>query len=100
MSVANHCDAETGVVYCTCGFEDGSVLAWDIRNTSEELARLKLFSEPSRSIFDIIYNSSMTLLLFSIVCGLQFPAILRYGWLSNKKSRSIFSLHKRGEHYI
>ena len=50
MSVASHCDAETGVAYCLGGFEDGSVLAWDIRNTGEELARLKLFSEPGRSM--------------------------------------------------
>ena len=46
MSVASHCDAETGVTYCMGGFEDGSVLAWDTRNTGEELARHKLFSEP------------------------------------------------------
>ena len=48
MSVATHCDADTGVTYSMGGFEDGSVLAWDTRNTGEELARLKLFSEPGR----------------------------------------------------
>ena len=48
MSVASHCNAENGVVYCMGGFEDGSVLVWDTRSTYEELARLKLFSEPGR----------------------------------------------------
>ena len=46
MSVTGHSDVESGVAYCLGGFEDGSVLVWDTRNTGEELARLKLFSEP------------------------------------------------------
>ena len=55
MSVATHCDTETGVAYCMGGFEDGSVLAWDTRNTGEELARLKVFSEPGihNTLYDI-----------------------------------------------
>ena len=96
MSVANTFDAETGVVHCMGGFEDGSVLVWDTRNTGEELARLKLFSEPG--IYGIKKGCCMVfLLLFSFVHGLQFPAILWYSWLSNKKSRNILSLHKRGK---
>ena len=53
MSVGTHCDAETGVAYCMGGFEDGSMLVWDTRNTGEELARLKLFSEPGRYYIDL-----------------------------------------------
>lgn len=50
MSVASHCDVQTGVVCCLGGFEDGSVLAWDTRMTDRELAGLKLFSEPSENV--------------------------------------------------
>ncbi len=38
----------SSVVYVLGGFEDGSVVMWDYRNKSEELASLKLFSEPGR----------------------------------------------------
>lgn len=48
MSVATHCDGESGVGYILGGFEDGSVLVWDTRRTNEEIARLKLFSEPCK----------------------------------------------------
>ena len=34
------------VVYLLAGFEDGSVVLWDCRNNTSELATLKLFSEP------------------------------------------------------
>ena len=50
MSVASHSDAETGVVHILGGFEDGSVLVWDTRQTHEELARFKLFTEPGKLI--------------------------------------------------
>ena len=38
--------SSSGVVHLLGGFEDGSVVLWDCRNISTELASLKLFSEP------------------------------------------------------
>ena len=36
----------TGVPYILAGFDDGSVLMWDTRQTTSELTALKLYSEP------------------------------------------------------
>lgn len=41
----------SGVVYVLGGFEDGSVVMWDCRNNSEEMASLKLFPEPGKLHF-------------------------------------------------
>lgn len=40
-----------GVVHVLGGFEDGSVVLWDCRRGSSELAALKLYSEPGTMCF-------------------------------------------------
>lgn len=37
---------DTETQYVMGGFENGEVLCWDITNPSEEVSRIKLFSEP------------------------------------------------------
>ena len=43
--------ASNGVLYVLAGCEDGSVVAWDCRKSSMELAKLNLFSEPGMYIY-------------------------------------------------
>lgn len=74
MSVSNHFDDDTGVLYCLGGFEDGSILIWDTRNVANELDRLKLFTEPGVSIIARLTGYSLNtyviyFLLSSIVYG-------------------------------
>ena len=90
MSVANTFDAETGVVHCMGGFEDGSVLVWDTRNTGEELARLKLFSEPG--IYGIKKDAVWYFCCFLVLC-MDFSSQQFYGIAgSPTKNLEAFSL--------
>ena len=54
MSVAGHRDGESGVVHVLGGFEDGSILVWDVRKTDRELAAIKLFTEPGKSTIEYL----------------------------------------------
>ena len=46
MCVSAWCDSSSGVPLVLAGFDDGSLLVWDARQASSELASLKLYTEP------------------------------------------------------
>lgn len=51
----------TGVCYLMGGYEDGSVVLWDERNSTAELSTLQIFSDPgifSDAVVDIVTLSS------------------------------------------
>ncbi len=51
MCVSSSYDSSTGRSYILGGFEDGSVLCWDERNTNAELNSCQLFSDPGIKIW-------------------------------------------------
>ncbi len=46
MCVYLYTEESTGVMYIVGGFEDGSIILWDNRRSSKQLASIKVFSEP------------------------------------------------------
>ena len=46
MCVRAWCDGSTGIPLVLAGFDDGSLLLWDVRRPSAEMTALKLFPEP------------------------------------------------------
>lgn len=42
------------------GFEDGSVVLWDMRHTGKEVASVKLFSEPGARISMACFSNTLT----------------------------------------
>ena len=46
MCVRAWCDGSTGIPLVLAGFDDGSLLLWDVRRPSAEMTSLKLFPEP------------------------------------------------------
>ena len=46
MCINSLCDASSGVCYILGGFEDGTLILWDERNTSTHLHTCQLFSDP------------------------------------------------------
>ncbi len=46
MCVYLYTEESSGTVYIVGGFEDGSIVAWDSRNSHKQLASIKVFSEP------------------------------------------------------
>ena len=53
----------TGVCYVMGGYEDGSVVLWDERNSTTELGTLQIFSEPG-----IIYDAVVEIMHVEVPC--------------------------------